>query len=182
MHSFLRVGGAAALALVLTWPQAAGAGQLVWQYTHDEESAFLGVVDADNAKQDEPDYPFSMQCSVDGDETTVVSDVDAKALGKSISNGEVPSFHYVIDGKPDADAGGEVADIRFNQLSDVWQYIVNGADTDLLTDASTIRIDGTGVGLDLPQDKMQTLLKQFKDACDTLESSSEDGEEDDSGQ
>ena len=154
----------------------AHAANLVWQFSHDEESAFLGVVDSANKDNNDADFPFYMSCAATGDETTVVSDLDAKAVGASIAKGDVPSFSYLLDGEKQDDSGSEVADIRFDEMGGVWQYIVNGADYDLLLTASKIRIAGVGIDLTLPQTDMTSSLQSFKDACDALVAGGDDSE------
>ncbi len=106
-----------------------------------------------NKDNNDADYPFYMSCAATGDETTVVSDLDAKALGASITKGDVPTFSYLLDDEKPDDSAGELADIRFDEMGGVWQYIVNGADYDLLLTASKIRIAGVGVDLTLPTDR-----------------------------
>jgi hypothetical protein len=178
MQRVLRGVRASVSALALIAANHAHAASLAWQFTQDEESAFLGLVDPADKDKDEADYPFYMSCASTGDETTVVSDIDAKALGESIAKGDVPTFSYVLDGQPDEE-GGQVADIRFDEMGGVWQYIVNGADYDTLLTAKTIKITGVGVDLDLPQADLAKSLQQFKDACDNLVSGGDDeGEED----
>ena len=180
MRKPARLGGIACFALVVGCAGIANAGRLEWTENHDEVSAFAGVANADDIESGEPDYLFSMDCEASGEETTVVSDIDQKALGKAIAAGDVPSFTFVIDGKANEDTGGEVADLRFEEMSGVWQYVADGADASPLVGAKAIRIEGTGVGLDLPTDKMAASLKTFKDACDAFEAANDAGEEDNS--
>ncbi len=155
-------------ALVLGGLNPAHAGDLIWQFSQDEESAFLGVVDSAAKQSDEQDYPFYMSCAGTGDETTVISNVDAKALGTSIAKGEVPSVSYLLDGQEQDNSGGEVADIRFDEMSGSWQYLIAGADYDLLLTAKTVRVKGVGVDLQLPEKDMADSLQKLKTACDTL--------------
>ncbi len=159
----------------------AQAADLVWVFNQDEESAFIGVVESASKDDAEADYPFFMNCASTGDQTTVVSDVDAKALGEAIAKGDVPTFAYVLDNASPADDGDEISDIRFDEMAGVWQYIVNGADYDLLLTAEKIRIAGAGVDLALPQQDMTTTLQKFKDACDALASGGDDSDGGDSG-
>jgi hypothetical protein len=174
MRRVLRGCQATIAALALSGLAPAHAAAPVWQFSQDEESAFLGIGDP-AVSDSEADYPFYMSCASTGDETTVVSDIDAKALGESIAKGDVPSFTYLLDGEKQDDSGGEVADIRFDEMAGVWQYIVNGADYDLLLTAEkSIKVNGVGIDLDLPQKDMKTSLQQFKDACDALISGGDD--------
>jgi hypothetical protein len=161
----------------------AHAADLVWVFNQDEESAFIGVVESAVKDDAEADYPFFMNCASTGDETTVVSDVDAKALGEAIAKGDVPTFAYLLDDAPPTDDGGEISDIRFDEMAGVWQYIVNGADYDLLLTAAKIRIAGAGVDFELPQKDMTATLQKFKDACDALVAGGDDsdGEDTESG-
>ena len=176
--AWLLSSAAAALALAAGGP--ARADSLVWHFNSDETSAYISVMAANATDEEEGDAAFSMVCTAEGDETTVVSDVDAAALGKSIAAGEVPSFHFVVDGKTD-DAGDEISDIHFDQMNGIWQYVVNGVNTGSLLDAKAIAIVGAGVNLTLPTDQMSTLLHKFKDTCDTLEATSFGGEDDSGG-
>ncbi len=175
MKRVLRGCRATAVALAVCGLTPAHAANLVWQFSQDEESAFLGVVDAAAANKDAPDYLFYMACAATGDETTVVSDLDAKALGQAIASGKVPSFSYVLDGEAQPDTGGEPADIRFDEMVGAWQYISGGADYDLLLTASAIKITGVGVDLTLPEKDLTTSLQQLKDACDKLVSAGDEG-------
>ena len=116
-----------------------------------------------------------MSCAATGDETTVVSNVDAKALGEAIAKGEVPSVSYLLDGQTQDDTGGQVADIRFDEMSGSWEYLIAGADFDLLLTASSVKIKGAGVDLQLPEKDMAASLQKLKAACDGLLSTGEDG-------
>lgn len=99
MLRVLRGCRATVAAFVLGGLGPAHAANLVWQFNQDEESAFLGVVDS-AAKADNETYPFYMSCAATGDETTVISNVDAKALGAAIAKGDVPAVSYLLDGQP----------------------------------------------------------------------------------
>lgn len=178
MYSAWRVGGAvAALALTTAVSGAARADQLVWYFTSDDTSAYIAVENASEVGQEEVDAAFSMSCSIAGDEETIVSGIDAEALGQAIANDDVPSFHLVLDGKTD-DFGDVIADIHFGQMSGDWQYVVLGTLAGNMLGASTIKVEGVGVDLTLPTDQMAASLQKFKDACDTLEASAfgDDGE------
>ncbi len=117
-----------------------------------------------------------MSCAATGDQTTVVSNVDAKALGASIAKGEVPAVSYLLDGQQQDDTGGVVADIRFDEMSGSWQYLIAGADYDLLLTAKDVRVKGVGVDLQLPEKDLAASLQKLKDACDGLLSSDEGGD------
>ena len=171
----LRGCQATVAAIVLVGFGPANAGDLTWQFTQDDESAFLGVTDSAAKAGDEQNYPFYMSCAATGDETTVISNVDAKALGASIAKGDVPSVSYLLDGQPQDDTGGAVADIRFDEMSHSWQYMIAGADYDLLLTATTIRVKGIGVDLQLPDKDLAASLQKLKAACDGLLSTGEDG-------
>jgi len=174
MARVLRGCRATMMALAVTGVGQAHAEDLVWAFGQDDVSAFVGVIPAGD--EPEADYPFYMACSVGGEETTVVSAVDAVALGEAIAKGEVPSFSFVIDGTADPDAGGYVAELRFEQMNGVWQYVVEGADYDLLLTATkSITIDGTGVHQDLPETDMLASLEQFKAACDAMNAGDGEG-------
>ena len=148
---------------------AADAGKLVWKFQQDDRSASIAVVNARDVDNPEADYPFYMECTAEGDDTTIVSDVDAKALGKAIAAGSVPSFWYVLDGKKHDETGGEIGDIRYDQMAGEWQYIVYGANPDMLLTATTAKVAGTGVNLDLPTDKFRKSIMAFKAACEKLQ-------------
>ena len=171
----LRGCQATVAAFVLGGLSPATAADLTWQFSQDDESAFLGVVDS-AAKEDDQTYPFYMSCAATGDETTVISNVDPKALGASIAKGEVPSVSYLLDGQQQDDSGGTVADIRFDEMSGSWQYLIAGADYDLLLTAKDVRIKGVGVDLHLPQKDLVESLQKLKSACDTLLSGDEGGD------
>ncbi len=170
MKRVLRGCQATVAALVLGGFAPAHAANLVWQFSQDDESAFVGVTDA-AAKEDNQNYPFYMSCAATGDETTVISNVDPKALGAAIAAGQVPSISYLLDGQEQDNSGGEVADIRFDEMSGSWQYLIAGADYDLLLTAKEVRVKGVGVDLQLPREKLTESLQQLKDACDGLLSS-----------
>ena len=170
MLRVLRGCQATVAAFVLGGLNPAHAANLVWQFSQDDESAFLGVVDS-AAKEGDESYPFYMSCAATGDETTVISNVDPKALGESIAKNEVPAISYLLDGQQQDDTGGVVADIRFDEMSGSWQYLIAGADYDLLLTAKTVRIKGVGVDLALPEQDMTASLQKLKDACDGLVSS-----------
>ena len=170
----LRGCQATVAAFVLGGLNPAQAAELIWQFGQDNESAFLGAADS-AAKAGDENYPFYMSCAATGDETTVISNVDAKALGASIAKGDVPSVSYLLDGQPQDDTGGAVADIRFDEMSHSWQYIIAGADYDLLLTATTIRVKGIGVDLQLPDKDLAASLQKLKAACDGLLSTGEDG-------
>lgn len=174
MERVLRGCLATVAACVLGGLSSAHAADLVWQFSQDDESAFLGVTDS-AAKPGEENYLYYMSCAATGDETTVVSNINAKALGEAIAKGQVPSVSYLLDGQPQDDTGGQVADIRFDEMSGSWQYLVSGADYDILLTAATVKIKGIGVDLDLPQADMAGSLQKLKAACDGLLSSGEDG-------
>jgi len=180
MKRVLRGCQATVAAFVLGGLAPAHAGDLVWQFTQDDESAFLGVVDS-AAKQGEENYPFYMSCAATGDETTVVSNLNAKELGEAIAKGEVPSVSYVLDGQQQNDTAGQIADIRFDQMSSAWQYLIAGADYDLLLTASSVKVKGVGVDLDLPQKDLAASLQKLKSACDALLSTTEEGDGQDNG-
>ncbi len=167
MKRVLRGCQATAAALVLCGLSPAYAGDLAWQFSQDDELAFLGVTDP-TAGEDNQTYPFYMSCAVTGDETTVISDVDAKALGASIAKGEVPSITFILDGKPQDGGAVPVDDIRFDEMAKAWQYMIAGADYDTLLTAKDIKIKGAGVDMQLPQKDMVASLQQLKDACDAL--------------
>ncbi len=173
MRRVLRGCQATVAAFVLGGLSPANAGNMVWQFSQDEESAFLGVVDSTAKEGDENDYPFYMSCAATGDETTVISDVNAKALGESIAKGDVPSITYLLDGQQQDDSGGEVADIRFDEMSGSWQYLIAGADYDLLLTAKNVRVTGVGVDVQLPEKDLAASLQKLKAACDTLLSGDE---------
>jgi len=175
MMRVLRGCQATVAAFVLGGLSPATAADLTWQFSQDDESAFLGVVDS-AAKEDDQTYPFYMSCAGTGDETTVISNVDPKALGASIAKGEVPSISYLLDGQQQDDSGGTVADIRFDEMSGSWQYLIAGADYDLLLTAKDVRIKGVGVDLHLPQKDLVESLQKLKSACDTLLSGDEGGD------
>ena len=175
MVRVLRGCQATVAALVLGGLGPAHAADLTWQFSQDDESAFLGVVDP-GAKEGDESYPFYMSCAATGDETTVISNVDAKALGAAIAKGEVPAVSYLLDGQKQDDSGGMVVDIRFDEMSRSWQYLIAGADYDLLLGASSVRIKGVGIDLALPEKDMAASLKQMKDACDGLFSSDVGGD------
>ena len=179
MKSAWRVS-AAAVALALATGGVAHAEQLVWFFTSDNSSAYIAVEGASQVGQEEADAAFSMSCSITGDEETIVYGVDAKALGETIAKGDVPSFHLVIDGKPD-ESGDAIADIHFGQMTGDWEYVVNGTLTYGLLDAKTIAIVGAGVNLTLPTDQMTASLQKFQSACDTLEATSDGGDDGDTG-
>jgi hypothetical protein len=180
MRRVLRGCQATVAALVLGGLSPANAAtNYIWQFSQDDESAFLGMVDA-NAKEGDEDYPFYMSCAATGDETTVISNLDAKALGESIAKGDVPSVSYLLDGQQQDDTGGQVADIRFDEMSGTWQYIIAGADYDLLLTAKAVKVKGVGIDLDLPQKDMAQSLQKLKDACDAL-LSSDDGSDSENG-
>jgi hypothetical protein len=172
MTRVLRGCQAALAVLLLGGGAPAYAGDLIWQFSEDNESAFLGVVDS--AKAGEGNYLFYMSCAGTGDETTVISNVDNKALGAAIAKGEVPTISYLLDGQQHDNSGGAVVDIRFDELSGSWQYLVSGADYDLLLTASNVRLKGVGVDLQLPQQDMTASLQKLKSACDGLMSSDQD--------
>ncbi len=167
MKRVLRGCQATVAALVLGGLTPAHAANLVWQFSQDDESAFLGVADA-GAKEGDESYAFYMSCAATGDQTTVISDVDPKALGASIAKGEVPSISYLLDGQQQDDTGGVVADIRYDEMSSAWQYLIAGADYDLLLTAKTVEIKGIGVDLKLPEKDMAASLQKLKDACEGL--------------
>ena len=159
----------------------AHAADLAWQFSQDDESAFLGVADS-TAKEGQDAYVFYMSCAVTGDQTTVVSGVDPKALGASIAKGEVPTVSYVLDGQQTDDTGGAVADIRYDEMSGSWQYLIVGADYDRLLSATSVRVTGAGIDLALPETDMAASLQKLKAACDGLLSADEgDGTDDGSG-
>lgn len=172
----LRGCQAAVAALVLGGLAPAHAADLAWQFSQDDESAFLGVVDA-ASKESDQNYLFYMSCAATGDETTVVSNVDNKALGEAISKGQVPAISYLLDGQKQDDNGGSVVDIRFDEMSGSWQYIIPGADYDLLLTAKDIRIKGVGVDLQLPQKDLADSLQKLKSACDGLLSTGEEDQD-----
>jgi hypothetical protein len=174
-----RVGGLAA-ALALASCGAARADQLVWFVTSDDASAYIAVEDASQVGQEEADAAFSMSCAITGDEETIVYGVEPKALGQAIAGGATPSFHLVLDGKPD-ESGDVIADIHFGEMTGDWEYVVNGTLTYNMMDAKTIAIAGVGVDLTLPTDQMHASLQKFKDACDALESTGDGSEDDNSG-
>jgi hypothetical protein len=160
----------------------AHADNLVWMFGQDEASAFVGVVDSKAQAEPEADYPFYMTCAAGGDESTVVSSVDAKALGEAIAKGDVPGFSFVLDGKGEPEDGNYAAELRYEQMNGVWQYVVDGADYDLLLTATkSIAIHGQGVALDLPEADMLASLQQFKSACDALFADDGEGGGDDDG-
>lgn len=182
MARVLRSCRAAILALGVFGFGPAHADDLVWVFGQDEASAFVGVVEAKAQGEPEADYPFYMTCSAGGDESTVVSSVDAKALGEAIAKGDVPSFTFVLDGKGEPEDGGYVAQLRFDQMNGVWQYVIEGADYDLLlTATATIAIKGEGVDLALPEADMLASLQHFKSACDALFADDGEGGGDDDG-
>ncbi len=172
MKRVLRGCQATVAAFVLGGFAPAHAANLVWQFGQDEELAFLGVTDS-AAKEGDQTYPFYMSCAATGDQTTVISNVDAKALGESIAKGDVPSVSFLLDGQEEDDSGGTVADIRFDEVSSSWQYIIAGADYDLLLTAQAVKVKGVGVDLELPQKDFAASLQQLKDACDALVSGDE---------
>ncbi len=174
MKRVLRGCQATVAAFVLGGLNPAYAAELTWQFSQDDESAFLGAVDS-AAKQGDESYLFYMSCAATGDETTVISNVDPKALGESIAKGGVPSVSYLLDGQPQDDAGGAVADIRFDEMSGSWQYMIAGADYDLMLTAKTIKVEGVGVDLQLPDKDLNASLQKLKAACDGLLSTGEDG-------
>jgi hypothetical protein len=176
MKRVLRGCQATVAAFVLGGLAPANAADLVWQFSQDDESAFLGVVDA-AAKQGQENYPFYMSCAATGDETTVVSNVDPKALGESITKGEVPSITYLLDGQQQDNSGGEAADIRYDEMSSSWQYLIAGADYDLLLTAKSVKVKGVGVDLQLPDKDLAASLQKLKDACDKLLSGDEGGDQ-----
>ena len=178
MVRVLRGCQATVAALVLGGFAPAHAANLVWQFSQDDESAFLGVTDS-AAKDGEEVYPFYMSCALTGDQTTVISNVDNKALGAAIARGEVPAISYLLDGQQQDESGGSVVDIRFDEMSGSWQYLIPGADYDLLLGAKDVRIKGVGVDLALPQKDLAASLQKLKDACDGFMST--DGEGGDSG-
>ncbi len=175
MVRVLRGCQATVAALVLGGLNPAYAADLVWQFNQDEESAFLGVVDS-TAKEGDESYPFYMSCAATGDETTVISNVDPKELGASIAKNVVPAVSYLLDGQQQDDTGGVVADIRFDEMSHSWQYLISGADYDLLLTAKSVRLKGVGVDLQLPEKDMAASLQKLKDACDGLLSSDVGGD------
>jgi hypothetical protein len=174
MLRVLRGCQATVAAFLLGGLNPAHAAELVWQFGQDSESAFLGAADS-SAKEGNENFPFYMSCAATGDETTVISNVDAKALGESIAKGGVPSVSYLLDGQPQDDTGGAVADIRFDELSGSWQYMIAGADYDLLLTAKTVKVKGVGVDLQLPDKDLNPSLQKLKAACDGLLSTGEDG-------
>ncbi len=170
MMRVLRGCQATVAALLLGGVAPATAANLTWQFSQDDESAFLGVTDP-AAKEGDQSYPFYMSCAATGDETTVISNVDNKALGAAIAAGQVPAISYLLDGQEQDNSGGEVADIRFDEMSNSWQYLIAGADYDLLLTAKSVRIKGVGVDLQLPEKDLADFLQKLKDACDALLSS-----------
>ena len=167
MKRVLRGCQATFAAFLLGGLGSAHAADLTWQFSQDDESAFLGVVEGD-AQDGEGDYVFYMSCASTGDETTVVSNVDAKALGQAIAKGDVPSISFVLDGQAQDDGGGAVADIRFDEMSGSWQYFLAGADYDLMLTAKSIEVKGVGIDLKLPDKDLTASLQQLKSACDAL--------------
>ncbi len=174
MKRVLRGCQATVAAFVLGGLSPAHAANLSWQFSQDDESAFLGVVDG-ATQEGEGDYLFYMSCAATGDETTVISNVDPKALGQAIAGGTVPAVAFILDGQPQDDSGGAVADIRYDEMSGSWQYLLVGADYDLLLTAKSIKVKGVGVDLQLPEQDLTASLQKLKDACDGLLSTSDDG-------
>lgn len=166
------LSGAGAIALA-AFAVPAAAGDLVWRSVQDDGFAFVGVVDAAEADADEAHYPFSMTCSLETGDETVVSDIDAKALGEAIARGDVPSWWFILDGAANDETGGEVSDIRFGQMEGVWEYVVYGEFSQLLRDAKAASIAGVGVNLDLPAAGMTDALAKFSDACGSLDGGDE---------
>jgi hypothetical protein len=171
------LSGAGAIALA-AFAVPATSDNLVWRTTLGDGYAFVGVVAADEADSEEPTYPFSMVCSLETRDETVVSGIDAKALGAAIANDEVPSFRFVLDGVANDDTGGEVADIRFGQMYGDWEYVVYGEFSGLLRDAKTVSIAGVGIKLDLPAAGMSEALTKFGDACGSLDDGGGEGPSD----
>ena len=174
MKRVLRGCLATAAAFVLGGLGPAYAANLIWQFGQDDESAFLGVTDS-AAKQGGESFPFYMSCALTGDQTTVISNVDAKALGEAIAKGQVPSVSYLLDGQQKDDSGGAVVDIRFDEMTGSWQYLIAGADYDLLLTAKDVRIKGVGVDLQLPQQDLTANLQKLKDVCDGFMSTGDEG-------
>jgi hypothetical protein len=181
MQRVLRGCQATVAAIVFGSFGPANAADLTWQFSQDDESAFLGVTDSAAKPIDDQNYLFYMSCAGTGDETTVVSRVDRKALGEAIAKGEVPSISYLLDGQEQDNSGGQVADIRFDEMSGSWQYLIAGADYDLLLTAKTAKVKGAGVDLQLPEKDFAASLQKLKDACDKLLSSDEGDDSGDGG-
>ncbi|CAN5382474.1 hypothetical protein BH10PSE9_BH10PSE9_21000 [soil metagenome] len=167
MRQFLRFGGLLLAVGSLMGVGAADAGKLVWKFQQNEQGASIAVVNAREIDDPSADYPFYMQCDADGGETTIVSDVNRKVLGKAIAAGDIPSFWFVVDGKRDT-MGGEGGEIRYDQMAGAWQYITGGAPYDLLRQGMRVQISGVGVNLELPAEKFRQTLTMFRDACEKL--------------
>jgi hypothetical protein len=175
----------AALAIVAIPAVAAAdysAANATWRaYGGDGASASILVVNKDEADNPEAHYVFFMSCTAVEQWMMNVSDIDAKVLGTTISDGGQPSFGLVLDGKADVDAGGGYfPDIIFNQLDGVWEYSTNWdlGLLDSLLAAKQIGVKGTGIDRALPTDGMDAALAKFKTDCEALRGTTDEGESD----
>jgi hypothetical protein len=176
---------AAASAAALLAPLSASAEDAkvyTWKaFGGDGASASVMVVDKKEADDPEAHYKFFLSCMAAEPWMMNISDIDAKELGKTISDGGRPTFSLMLDGKAaGGDDGGYTPDVVYNQMDKVWEYSTNWELPllDTVSTAKEIAVKGTGIDIKLPTDGMKEALTQFKTDCEALQATTDEGEVD----
>ena len=170
---------AALLALSIATAGEAGARDLadhVWDFRADDAGAMLFVLPAAElgVASIEPTIPFMMTCAPGRDWTIVIDgEVDHRALGDAVLARELVTLRFIRlkDGARIEEYPREyVPSISFSEThGGTWSYTAIWSPFDglleALSEATEIAVEGTGVDLRLPTQRLVRQLAAFMRAC-----------------